>query len=139
MLVETKEKKMKQKRQRLMNRCNLQNETHIFFIEDYKISNFGMIKGYHLLRVISKENFNKFNQTDRKQSTFNDMCDVIKVNRTFLFGLTDWIKTNYEGFEDVEPLRFPDLVNALIERNIKEGQFKPSKWHEFVEFPQEKK
>ena len=67
------------------------------------------------------------------------MCDVIKVNRTFLFGLTDWIKTNYEGFEDVEPLRFPDLVNALFERNIKEGQFKPSKWHEFVEFPQEKK
>ena len=130
---------MKQKRQRLMNRCNLQNETHIFFIEDYKISNFGMIKCYHLLRVISKENFNKFNQTDRKQSTFNDMCDVIKVNRTFLFGLTDWIKTNYEGFEDVEPLRFPDLVNALFERNIKEGQFKPSKWHEFVEFPQEKK
>ena len=63
---------MKQKRQRLMNRCNLQNETHIFFIEDYKISNFGMIEGYHLLRVISKENFNKFNQTDRKQSTFNE-------------------------------------------------------------------
>ena len=99
---------MKTKRQRVINRCSLTTDTEILFIDDYKISNGGMIKGYYLLRVISKENYDKFCKSDdRSQKTFNDLCRIIKVETTFLFGLTSYIKENFDKFNDEDALKFP--------------------------------
>jgi len=134
------EEKMKTKRQRVINRCSLTTDTEILFIDDYKISNGGMIKGYYLLRVISKENYDKFCKLDdRSQKTFNDLCRIIKVETTFLFGLTSYIKENFDKFKDEDALKFPEIINYLFAKNKAEGKFKAGKWHEFKGMPKEKK
>ena len=99
-----------------------------------------MIKGYYLLRVISKENYDKFCKLDdRSQKTFNDLCRIIKVETTFLFGLTSYIKENFDKFKDEDALKFPEIINYLFAKNKAEGKFKAGKWHEFKGMPKEKK
>ena len=135
------EEKMKTKRQRVINRCSLTTDTEILFIDDYKISNGGMIKGYYLLRVISKENYDKFCKSDdRSQKTFNDLCRIIKVQTTFLFGLTSYIKESFNKFKDEDALKFPEIINYLFAKNkaAKLKPFKAGKWHEFKGMPKEK-
>tara|TARA_R110002050_G_scaffold296275_1_gene456056 strand:+ start:1088 stop:1471 length:384 start_codon:yes stop_codon:yes gene_type:complete len=127
---------MKQKRQRLVNRCALQNETHIFMIDEYSISNYGMIKGYFRLKVITKANFDKFakmSDEEKNAKVLFDLCDEAKTFRAFLFSLTNHIQSNYEGFEGV---KVGHGMTQLVQNAFKGSE--KSKWFEFKRFPKDK-
>ena len=132
----------KQKRQRLVNRCAIHNDTHIFMIDEIKISNYGMIKGYFRLHIVTKENFDKYYKMSSEEKTYEaffDLCDEAKNGRAFLFSLTDYIQSNYKGFEGVKDMT--QLVQSGFRKSKESGSFdvkSQGKWFEFKSFPKEK-
>ena len=127
---------MKQKRQRVINRCTLVTETEILYIDQYKISNGGLQTGYYLLYVVEKDAWINAKKKDVK--TLNNLTRIVKVYPSFLFSLTSYIKDNFDVFKDVDALKFPELVNQLFAKNKAEGNFKNGKWSEFKGMPKER-
>ena len=127
---------MKQKRQRVINRCTLTTKKDVLYIDQYKISNGGLQTGYYLLYVVDKDAWINAKKKDAK--TLNSLTRIIKVYPTFLFALTSYIKENFEEFKDEDALKFPKIIEYLFAKNKADGKFKNGKWTEFKGMPKER-